>query len=85
MEHFFVYILKCADGTFYTGWTLSLEKRLHEHNKGTASKYTRTRLPVSIVFSETHASKSDALKREIAIKKLRRLEKEKLVSQVTNR
>jgi putative endonuclease len=79
MKLFYVYMLRCADGTFYTGWTTDLQKRLAEHNKGTASKYTRARLPVSQVYSEELPSKSEALKREFAIKKLTRAQKQALI------
>jgi putative endonuclease len=75
----YVYILKCSDGSLYTGWTNDLEKRLAAHNAGTASKYTRPRRPVKLVYSETVESKSDALKREAAIKKLTREQKVKLI------
>ena len=70
-----VYILKCADNTLYTGITNNLEKRLQTHNAGKASKYTRTRLPVEICYSETVADKSMALKREYEIKQMSRAEK----------
>ena len=79
MKQFVVYILLCADGTLYTGWTNDIDKRIAEHNKGTASKYTRARLPVRVVFTENVTSKSDALRREIAIKKLSRGQKNELV------
>lgn len=71
----FVYILKCADNTLYTGWTNDLKKRLANHNRGTASKYTRVRLPVKLVYYESFEDSSSARKRECAIKKLRRSEK----------
>lgn len=69
---YFVYILKCNDGTLYTGYTVDLEKRLAKHNKGRASKYTRGRLPVTMAYHEAYNSKSEAMKREIAIKRLKR-------------
>ena len=74
MENF-VYILLCADNTLYTGWTNDLERRLLAHQNGTGAKYTRARLPVSLVYSECFSSKSEAMQREVAIKKLSRLEK----------
>jgi putative endonuclease len=75
---YFVYILKCADGTLYTGSTNDLEKRVKVHNEGkTAAKYTRARRPVKMIYSEQFKTKSKALKREWQIKKLTR--KEKLV------
>lgn len=76
-----VYILRCSDDTLYTGITNDLTKRLFDHNhSGTGAKYTRSRRPVELVYSETCADKSAALKREMAIKKLSRLHKEALVS-----
>ena len=70
-----VYILRCADGSLYTGATLDLEKRLTGHNRGTASKYTRSRLPVQLCAASTKMTKSDALKLEINIKKMPRAKK----------
>jgi putative endonuclease len=75
----FLYILKCRDNTFYTGITTDLDRRLDQHNNGTASRCTRSRLPVVRVYQETCADRSDALKRECAIKKLTREEKELIV------
>ena len=75
----YVYILKCADDTLYTGWTNNLEKRILTHNKGKGAKYTRARLPVELVYSEEFIDKIDAQKREYAIKKLKRSEKLKLI------
>ena len=74
----YVYILECADGTLYTGWTYDLTKRIQAHNNGTASKYTRSRRPVRLFYCEVCADKSAALKREYAIKQLPRCEKMKL-------
>jgi predicted GIY-YIG superfamily endonuclease len=75
-----VYLLSCRDGSLYTGITNDLPKRLKAHTAGRASKYTRSRLPVQLVYSEPQRSKSAALKREVAIKRLRRPEKERLVA-----
>lgn len=75
----FVYILKCSDGTLYTGYTVNLENRLLKHNQGKASKYTRGRLPVEIVYFESFSSKSEAMKREAAIKKLKKHSKMDLI------
>lgn len=75
----YVYILKCNDNSLYTGYTVNLENRIKEHNKGKASKYTRGRLPVELVYKEKLKSKSDALKREYKIKQLTRDEKLKLI------
>ena len=74
-----VYILRCSDGSLYTGITNDLPKRLQAHAAGKASKYTRSRLPVALAYTEPQKSKSAALKREAAIKRLRRAEKERLV------
>jgi putative endonuclease len=75
----YTYILKCADGTLYTGWTNDLDKRLKAHNGGTGGKYTRTRRPVELVYSESFDTKQEAQSREFAIKQLTRQEKEKLI------
>ena len=74
-----VYILECADGTYYTGYTTDVERRVDEHNEGTAAKYTRGRTPVEVIYTETYDSQSAAMQREYAIKQLRRPAKEKLV------
>lgn len=76
----YVYILKCADKTLYTGWTVNLENRLKTHNKGKASKYTRARLPVELVYHETYNNKIDAQKREWQIKQLSKEQKLRLIS-----
>ena len=75
----YVYILKCADGTFYTGWTNDIDLRIKAHNEGKGAKYTRGRTPVELVYYEVLPTKSEALKREAAIKKLPRLKKLKLI------
>lgn len=80
LEKSYVYILKCKDNSLYTGWTNNLDKRLKEHNKGKGAKYTRGRTPCELVYFETLPSKSLALKREYAIKKLSRKEKLKLIN-----
>jgi predicted GIY-YIG superfamily endonuclease len=74
-----VYLLRCADGTLYTGITNNLERRLEKHNAGTASRYTRSRLPVELVYQEVQATRSLALKRELAIKALSRRAKQSLI------
>lgn len=71
----FVYILECRDHTLYTGVTNDVEKRLSAHQKGIASKYTRSRLPVRLVYKESCQSRGDALKRESMIKELPRSDK----------
>tara|TARA_Y100001970_G_scaffold84128_1_gene106227 strand:+ start:22860 stop:23105 length:246 start_codon:yes stop_codon:yes gene_type:complete len=75
----FVYILKCNDHSLYTGITKDLNRRLKQHNAGKASKYTRNRLPTKIVYKEFLKSRSEALKREIEIKKLPKKKKIKLL------
>jgi putative endonuclease len=77
---FYIYILECADKTYYTGYTNDLDARLKRHNEGLASKYTRSRLPVKLVWSKCCKSKSAAMRAEVKIKQLTRKEKEKLVN-----
>lgn len=78
----YVYILKCADDTLYTGWTTDLENRINTHNSGNGAKYTRSRLPVEMVYREECADKSYALKRENEIKKMSRAEKLQLINNI---
>lgn len=75
----FVYIVECDDGTFYTGYTTDVERRVEEHNAGVGARYTRGRTPVEVIYTEAYASKSEAMSREYAIKQLRRRQKERLV------
>ena len=75
----YTYILSCADGTLYTGWTNDLDRRLAAHNAGRGGKYTRARLPVTLVYHEEFATKEEAMAREWAIKQLTRREKLKLI------
>lgn len=75
----YIYILLCSDNTLYTGWTNDLEARICSHNSGTGAKYTKTRLPVKLVYSEILETKSEALKREYEIKKLSRKKKLELI------
>jgi putative endonuclease len=75
----YVYILRCSDGTLYTGYTNDLKKRLSVHNSGKGAKYTRCRLPVELVYFEEYCTKSEATKREYAIKQFKREKKIKLV------
>ena len=75
----YTYMLRCADGTLYTGWTNDLEKRLKAHNAGTGAKYTRARLPVELVWYETFDNKVDAQRREYAVKQLTRAQKLALI------
>ena len=80
----YTYLLRCADGSLYCGWTNDLHKRLAAHNAGTASKYTRARLPVTMVYAEASATKQEAMQREYAIKQLSREDKEALILSHTN-
>ena len=77
---YFVYILQCSDNSLYTGITNNLEKRLKMHNDKKASKYTRGRTPVKMVYFEEHIDKGSALKREYEIKQLTKDQKEKLIN-----
>lgn len=77
----FVYLLRCADNSLYTGISTDLSRRVQQHQTGTASRYTRSRLPVNLVYQETQASHSLALKRELSIKRFTKLKKEKLTAQ----
>ena len=75
----YTYILQCADGTLYTGWTNDLARRLALHNAGKGAKYTKSRLPVKLVYHETFATKEEAMRREAAIKRLSRQQKLALI------
>jgi putative endonuclease len=77
---FWVYVVECADGTYYTGYTNNFEKRIKRHNDGLASKYTRARLPVKFVWMKEYRQFKSAFKAEIIIKGLTRLQKESLVN-----
>ena len=87
-KKYFIYILRCADDSLYTGYTTDLNKRVDEHNgidktatvKSIGAKYTRGRQPVVLVHSESFKTRSEAMQREYAIKKLKRPEKEKLIN-----
>lgn len=80
MTSCFCYIVECADGTFYTGWTVDPEKRVKAHNAGRGAKYTRTRRPVRLVYVEPQPDKKTAMKREIQIKRLGHDGKRKLLA-----
>lgn len=79
MGEYFTYILRCADGSLYTGWTNDLQRRLTAHNTGRGAKYTRARRPVTLVYWETFPTKPAAMRREWAIKHLTRMEKLALI------
>jgi len=74
-RHWLVYVLRCRDGSFYTGITNDLPNRLQAHQHGRASRYTRSRLPVTLVYLESAANRSAAARRELVIKRMRRQEK----------
>ncbi len=78
---YYVYLLRCRDDTLYCGYTNDVEKRVQTHNRGEGAKYTKTRLPVTLVYEEACDTKSQALKREWAIKKMTREEKLALISE----
>lgn len=80
----YTYILECADGTFYCGWTNDLAKRVATHNEGKGGKYTRARLPVKLVYHEVFDTKEEAMSREWHIKRLTRKQKEKLIGTKNN-
>ena len=75
----YVYILKCADNSLYTGWTNNLDKRIKAHAEGKGAKYTKARLPIELVYFEEYEDKREAMKREYAIKQLKRKEKLELI------
>lgn len=80
----YTYIVKCSDGTFYTGWTTNVERRLNAHNAGKGAKYTKTRRPVKLIYLEEFPTKEEAMSREYAIKQLTRIQKEKLLDSSLN-
>lgn len=75
----FVYIVRCADGTFYTGWTTDLDRRVAQHNAGRGARYTRQHRPVTLVYSEELPDRRSAMRRELAIKRYDRSRKERLI------
>lgn len=75
----YTYMVRCRDGSLYTGWTNCLEKRLACHNAGKGAKYTKTRLPVELVYYETFEKKEEAMRREWQIKQMNRKEKMNLI------
>lgn len=79
MNSAYTYIVRCADGSLYTGWTIDLEQRLAMHNSGKGARYTRSRLPVELVWSEEQPSQETARSREARIKQLTRKEKLQLI------
>jgi putative endonuclease len=80
----YIYMLRCADNTFYIGWTFDPQARLATHNAAKGAKYTRARLPVTLVYTEQLPNESAARKREVALKRLTRAQKLKLLSASAN-
>ena len=80
----YVYMVECRDGSLYTGWTTDAMRRVRTHNRGNGAKYTRSRLPVTLVYLEKTDSKNSALQREAAIKRLSPLRKKELIKSETN-
>ena len=76
---YFIYLVECSDRSYYCGYTNDLNKRIETHNKGNGGKYTKRRLPVELIYSEEFETRSEAMKRECAIKKFSRRQKEALV------
>jgi putative endonuclease len=74
----YCYIVECSDGTYYTGWAVDPQKRAEVHNKGRGAKYTKMRLPVKLVYVEEQPDRVTAMKRERAIKKMTRSQKQRL-------
>jgi len=81
----YCYIVECSDGTYYTGWTTDPQRRVAAHNKGRGAKYTKMRLPVKLVYVEEQPDRKTAMKRELAIKRMRRDGKERLVEGKVNK
>ena len=81
----YTYMVRCSDNSLYTGWTNDLEKRIEAHNTGKGAKYTKSRRPVELVYSEEFATKEEAMRREYFIKKMKKKEKEKLIGDRVNR
>ncbi len=79
----YTYILRCGDNSLYTGWTNNLKKRLEDHSQGRGAKYTRSHLPVSLAYYEMFPTREEAMRREAAIKKLSRSQKERLIASFT--
>lgn len=79
---YFIYIVQCADGSLYTGWAGDVGKRVAKHNAGKGAKYTRSRLPVKLMYLEEYASRAQAMRREWEIKKLSRREKFGLIKKI---
>ncbi len=85
MDGNYTYLVRCADGSLYCGWTNHLEQRIQAHNEGRGAKYTKTRRPVSLVYYEEFSTRREAMQREFAIKKLTRKEKLRLIESMESR
>lgn len=79
-DRHFVYVLRCGDGTFYTGYTTDVDRRVREHERGDGAKYTRGRGPLDVVHVEAYDDRSSAMRREYEVKQLTRAEKRELVA-----
>lgn len=84
-ESYYVYILRCRTGHLYTGYTGNVERRLAEHRRGTASRFTRSRLPVALLYRERFRSRAEAMRKEVAIKRMSRAEKIELCKRAAMR
>lgn len=82
MDENYTYIVRCADGTLYTGWTNDLKKRIKAHNAGKGAKYTKIRRPVELVYFERFVTKEEAMSREYHIKRLKRSQKQALIDEM---
>lgn len=80
MEKNYMYLLRCADGSLYCGWTNHLEERVRAHNEGRGAKYTKSRRPVALAYYEEFATKKEAMQREWAVKQLSREQKLRLIA-----
>ena len=81
----YTYLVRCRDGSLYCSWTNHLDERIKAHNDGKGAKYTRCRRPVELVYYETFDTKEEAMRREAAIKKLSRPQKERLIAAISSR
>ncbi|MDE6432958.1 MAG: GIY-YIG nuclease family protein [Lachnospiraceae bacterium] len=81
----YTYIVECGDGSLYTGWTKGLKQRIKCHNEGKGAKYTRSRLPVRLVYYEVFATRQEAMKREYAVKQMERKDKLKLLNDMSEK
>ena len=78
----YTYMVRCRDNSLYTGWAADVEQRVKTHNSGKGAKYTRSRLPVTLVYYETYPTKQEAMRREWEIKQLTREEKKRLIAKI---